>query len=253
MVQKEKETFYAKQWHNYFYTKAKVVFMDIQSLLLGEEDWSFLPEAAFRTLVMFTVILIGLRLLGKRGIRQLSVFELGVIIGLGSAAGDPMFYKDVGLLPGMLVFVIVVGMYKMVTNIFNRNPKFEKFMEGEPATILSEGVLQLHKFKKEPIALDELYTELRLRNVSHLGQLRQAIIETNGEVSMYFYKNEEVKWGLPIIPEDCAFKQQKINYEHHYACNHCGNVQLLPPAARHECKLCGKDVWLKAQNHTRIT
>ncbi len=227
--------------------------MDLQQLLLGEESWSFLLETAFRTLVMFTVILLGLRMLGKRGIRQLSVFELGVIIGLGSAAGDPMFYKDVGLLPGMLVFAIVVSLYKLVTNIFNRNPKFEKFIEGEPATILVEGVLHLHKFKKEPIALDEFYTELRLRNVSHLGQLRQAIIETNGEVSMFFYKDDEVKWGLPIIPEDCKFRQQKITNEDHYACNRCGNVQVLPPAQRHQCKLCENDVWLKAQNHTRIT
>jgi len=227
--------------------------MDMQTLLLGEEKWSFLLETAFRTLIMFTVILLGLRLLGKRGIRQLSVFELGVIIGLGSAAGDPMFYKDVGLLPGMLVFAIVVSLYKLVTNIFNRNPKFEKFVEGEPATILNEGVLQLHKFKKEPIAVDEFYTELRLRGVSHLGQLRQAILETNGEVSMFFYNDDEVKWGLPIIPEDCRFKLQQITHEDHYACYACGNVQLLPPGPAHHCKLCNKTLWLKAHNNLRIT
>ena len=227
--------------------------MDIQSVLLGEEKWGFLLETAFRTLIMFTVILLGLRMLGKRGIRQLSVFELGVIIGLGSAAGDPMFYKDVGLLPGMLVFAIVVSLYKLVTNLFNRNPAFEKFIEGEPATILNEGVLQLHKFKKEPIALDEFYTELRLRSIAHLGQVRQAIIETNGEVSVYFYKDDEVKWGLPIIPEDCKYQQQQINHEDHYACTACGNVQLLAPAPVHHCKLCGKDNWLKAQNHLRVT
>lgn len=227
--------------------------MDIQTLLLGEEKWGFLLETAFRTLIMFSVILLGLRMLGKRGIRQLSVFELGVIIGLGSAAGDPMFYKDVGLLPGMVVFAIVVSLYKLVTNLFNRNPAFEKFVEGEPATILNEGILMLHKFKREPIALDEFYTELRLRNISHLGQLRQAIIETNGEVSMYFYKDEEVKWGLPIIPEDCRFRLTQIRHEDHYACTTCGNVQWLPPADRHTCKLCQKTEWLKAQNNLRIT
>lgn len=227
--------------------------MDMQTLLLGEEEWSFLLEAGFRTLVMFTVILLSLRLLGKRGIRQLSVFELGVIIGLGSAAGDPMFYKDVGLLPGMLVFAIVITLYRLVTGLFNRSPRFEKFMEGEPSTILNEGILQLHKFKKEPIALDEFYTELRLRNVSHLGQVRQAIIETNGEVSMFFYRDEEVKWGLPIIPEDCRYIHHKITNEDRYACTSCGNMQLLPPGPEYTCAICGNKRWLKAQNHTRIT
>jgi uncharacterized membrane protein YcaP (DUF421 family) len=65
----------------------------------------FLPEVALRTFFMFFVILTSLRILGKRSVAQLSVFELGVIIGLGSAAGDPMFYKDVGLLPGVVVLL----------------------------------------------------------------------------------------------------------------------------------------------------
>jgi uncharacterized membrane protein YcaP (DUF421 family) len=79
-----------------------------KELLLGSEEWNFLPEVAIRTLVMFTIILIGLSILGKRGVKQLSVFELVVIIGLGSAAGDPMFYKDVGLIPAIIVFIIII-------------------------------------------------------------------------------------------------------------------------------------------------
>ncbi len=51
---------------------------DWKELLLGGEDWSFLPETVLRTLIMFIVILTSLRLLGKRGVKQLSVFELVV-------------------------------------------------------------------------------------------------------------------------------------------------------------------------------
>lgn len=69
---------------------------DLKQILLGSEEWSFLLETVLRTSIMFLIIIFGLRLLGKRGVKQLSVFELVVIIGLGSAAGDPMFYKDVG-------------------------------------------------------------------------------------------------------------------------------------------------------------
>src|SRR5215218_2598987 len=97
-----------------------------KDFLIGEQEWGFLAEAAIRSLVMFTVILVSLRLLGKRGIKQLSVFELGVIIGLGSAAGDPMFYKDVGLLPGMLVFLTVVTLYRLVTYLINHSEKIER-------------------------------------------------------------------------------------------------------------------------------
>ena len=95
-----------------------------KELLMGSEDWSFLMEAAFRTLIMFSVVLIGLTILGKRGVKQLSVFELVVIIGLGSAAGDPMFYKDVGLLPAFIVFTIVIGLLTILgTAEFYFTPK----------------------------------------------------------------------------------------------------------------------------------
>ena len=101
--------------------------LDWKTLLLGEENWGFLAETAFRSVIMFLVILFSLRLLGKRGVKQLSVFELGVIIGLGSAAGDPMFYKDVGLLPGMIVFFVIISLYRLITYLINRSDRFEDF------------------------------------------------------------------------------------------------------------------------------
>lgn len=71
------------------------------TFILGEEDWAFLFEVLFRSAIMFIVALTTLRLIGRRGIMQ-GVFEL-VIITLGWAAGDPMFYSKVGILPAILV------------------------------------------------------------------------------------------------------------------------------------------------------
>src|SRR5215210_1952735 len=117
--------------------------LEWKTVLLGSEKWSFLLETGLRTVVMFFVILFYLRLLGKRGVKQLSVFELGVIIGLGSAAGDPMFYKDVGLLPGVVVFAVVMALYKLVTFLNDKSDRFEKFVEGQPAYMINEGRLLL--------------------------------------------------------------------------------------------------------------
>ena len=66
--------------------------MNWQELLFGDEATSFLFEIAFRTFLMFILVLILLRLTGKRSIKQLSIFEIVMIIALGSAAGDPMIY-----------------------------------------------------------------------------------------------------------------------------------------------------------------
>ncbi len=225
--------------------------LDWKAILLGDEKWHFLVETCIRTFVMFTVILLSLRLLGKRGIKQLSVFELGVIIGLGSAAGDPMFYKDVGLLPGIIVFAIVLSLYKLVTFLINKYNSFERFLEGVPTFVIEDGRLLLSNFEKEPLAKDELFSQLRLNSVSHLGQIKQALIETNGEISVFYFADENVKFGLPIIPGQTKYKI--VPETGIFSCSNCGNTVELAAGGSATCNTCDCHDWIKAKNEKRIT
>lgn len=155
-----------------------------KELMLGGEEWSFLLETVLRTLIMFTVILISLRLLGKRGVKQLSIFELVVIIGLGSAAGDPMFYKDVGILPALIVFTMVISLYSLITYLIGKSKKFEKLIEGKPVCLIKDGVFSIENFSKEVLGEDEFFAELRMQGVSQLGQIEEAIEESSGNISI---------------------------------------------------------------------
>src|SRR5690606_12760794 len=103
---------------------ASFLQISLKELLLSSEDWSFLPETVLRTVVMLAVILIGLSILGKRGVRQLSMFVLVVIIALGSAAGDPRFYKHVCFLPAILVFVVVLVAYQIVPFFVRKKERY---------------------------------------------------------------------------------------------------------------------------------
>lgn len=226
--------------------------LDWQSILLGENKWQFLIETGIRSVIMFVVILLSLRLLGRRGIKQLSVFELGVIIGLGSAAGDPMFYKDVGLLPAMVVFVFVILLYKLVTLLVNKSEKFERFVEGRPVAVISSGRLIPKTVEQEPIAKDEIFMQLRLSSVWHLGQVERAILETNGEISVFCYDDENTKPGLPIIPELFDQKNIAITKASLYACVNCGATEELSPGALHVCKECDCKEWVEASYKKRI-
>ncbi len=224
-----------------------------KQLMFGKEDWGFLPETMLRTLLMFIVILIGLRLLGKRGVKQLSVFELVVIIGLGSAAGDPMFYKDVGLLPALIVFSMVVILYSLLTWLIGTNKKFELLVEGKPVYLIKNGKFSIDNFKKEILGEDEFFAELRMQGVSQLGQIEEAIIETSGSISIFYYPDEEVKYGLPIMPKSLEVNFQKIHDADYYSCAFCGHTELLKPATKYTCPSCRKWKWIKASNKKRIT
>lgn len=225
---------------------------ELKAFLLGEEDWHFLWETVLRTIIMFFVILISLRLIGKRTIKQLSVFELVVIIGLGSAAGDPMFYNSVGLFPVIIVFIIFISLYKIVTYYIGKNKRIERLIEGEPVCLVKYGAFSIENFKKELLSEDEFFAELRVQGVSQLGQIEEAFIESSGAISVFYYEDEEVKYGLPIMPDSLHHSHQKISDNDYYSCAFCGYTEKLKPATKHTCPTCKKIKWIKSSNKKRI-
>lgn len=232
---------------------AQNFFKDFEKILLGDKDWAFIPEIAFRTLLMYLIVLVSLRLLGKRGVKQLSVFELVVIISLGSAAGDPMFYSEVGIISALAVFTVIVCAYKVTSHFVNKSKKIEELLEGSCTCLIEEGMFAIANFKKETLAQDEFFSELRQHSISHLGQVKLAIIETSGSVSVFFYADDEVKYGLPILPEQFCRKQKEIEEEGTYSCSFCGYTTHLKPANNVCCSRCQKDVWVKSNRNLRVT
>lgn len=226
---------------------------ELDKILKGDEEWVFLLEIAMRTIVMFLSILIALAILGKRGVKQLSVFELVIIISLGSAAGDPMFYKEVGLLNAITVFIVVILCYKLTTYIVFKSERIEKMIEGSPICLIRDGRFSINNFKNEPLGYDEFFAEMRQYSVSHLGQIEMALIEVSGEISLYYYRDEDVKFGLPILPHLYEEQHGQILKEDVYSCAFCGNTERIEETDKHLCSVCNKDKWVKSINNTRIT
>ena len=134
--------------------------LEWDQVLLGKESLAFLLEVVVRTIIMYLGILIALRSLGKRGVKQLSIFELVIIIGFGSAAGDPMFYKDVGVVNALVVFLVIILLYKLTTYLITKSERIDKIAEGK---------FSIANFNKEPLGYDEFFSEMRQQSVSHLG------------------------------------------------------------------------------------
>jgi len=225
--------------------------MDWERIFFYDVDGQFALEVVFRTAFMFIVIMAVLRLSGKRGVRQLSIFELAIILSLGSAAGDPMFYDDVALVPTVLVCATAIGLYRLITWLMTKSERFEQLLEGEPVYIVEDSVMII-KDDKYSLSKDEFFAELREKGVEHLGQVRAAILETNGSMSVFFYPEETVKYGLPILPNACKKHINLIEQEGLYACIYCGTLAQLSPG-RHPCNRCKHQEWVRAINTKRIS
>lgn len=224
---------------------------DLTRLLIGEQiPYSFLFEVLVRAAVMFIATLLVLRMSGKRGIKQLSIFELAILISLGSAAGDPMFYNDVGLLPPILVLVVVISLYKLMTYLTGKFEKIEELVEGKPIKLIENGKIIYDVFKREDLAYDELFSQLRQHSVSHLGQVKCAYMEASGDLSIFYFSDEEVIPGLPILPDIYDSPVGEFQPGKGYACKHCGNIEKLDKVET--CRICEKNEWLLTDQSRRV-
>jgi uncharacterized membrane protein YcaP (DUF421 family) len=120
--------------------------MDWNTILLGEEEGIFLYEIVIRSTLMFLVVLSSLRIMGRRAVMQ-GVFEIALIISLGSAAGDAMFYSKVGLLPAVLVFIIIVVEYRIINFLMSKSHYLEKIFEGKLIHLIENGTFEKDIFK----------------------------------------------------------------------------------------------------------
>ena len=153
---------------------------------------------AFRTLFLYVYTLGLVRVLGKRGMGELSPFDLVIIVGLGSAVGDPMFYADVPLMHGMIVIAVVVGLQRILVRLTQKNRTLERLVESAPVLLVADGEVKSAALKDEELSEAELFMYLRMAEIEHLGQVRMAFIEQNGHVSVF--RTEHGGTGKSVLP-----------------------------------------------------
>lgn len=226
---------------------------DLQRILLGDQSILFVVEIVFRTTILYFYTLLLVRFIGKRGVANLTHFELVIVIALGSAVGDPMFYGDVPLLHGIAVVTVIVIFHRLLTALTNRHDRLEKFVEGKPEYLVREGQLDLEGMSQARLSREEVFMELRHKGVQHLGQVKWAIMEVDGNVSIYKYAPDQVHPGLSVVPPWSMEPRQffpagmSVPESGFYACNNCG---LVMEHSRNEtlmeCGNCPNKEWMMA-------
>lgn len=122
-----------------------------------------------RSLYTFVLVFIFLKITGRRGVRQMSLFEVLIILTLGSAAGDVAFYDDVPLLPVLVVFVTLALLYRGIMWLMGHSEKLEDLLEetyrsgGRGAVGTGEAACGKHDRIR-------IFMELRVNSVEQLGQ-----------------------------------------------------------------------------------
>lgn len=178
---------------------------EILRLLFGGEDtqsFIFFAEVLLRTIVMYCYTLFLTRMVGQGGIGQIGPFEFVLVIAVGSSAGDPMFYPDVGLLTGIFVITVVIILHRFTGFVLHRFQSLEIVIEGNPLLVVSEGKICPERLGSGTLTERELLALLRLNGVRDTGELEMAFFEPNGRLSVFRYEETDRRQIQKTVPDD---------------------------------------------------
>lgn len=218
-----------------------IIPFDWARIFLGDAPPLFLLEIIFRVIVIWLWTAVLLRWIGGRSISQMSIVEFLLVIALGSAVGDALFYPEVPLLHAMLVILLIVLLDKAVDICIRRWPHTKSAIDGQPVEVLRDGVILCDGVKSIQMSTLELMEMLRLRGVENLGSLRLAFLEPSGEVSLF--GADKPQPGLCIVPP-VELGRLSPPAPGKAAC--CANCGLVAPRAAPDCPACGGADWTVA-------
>lgn len=224
---------------------------DWQKFFLNDLPLTFLGEVALRVCIAYAVVFTFLKISGRRGVQQLSLFEVVIILTLGSASGDVTFYDDVPVLPVLMVFVVLLALYRATTWCMSHFPPVARLVEGEVITLIADGRYVVENLDRLNISENEFLMELRQQGIEHLGQVRLALVEVDGQLSTYCYPDEQVRPGLSVLPPEHREVFTAVDRAGLYACTHCGNVEKLNENSASQCARCSRTRWSAALSRAR--
>ncbi len=150
---------------------------DLHRMAFDKVPFDFLGEVALRSLYTFVLVFLFLKMTGRRGVRQMSLFEVLIILTLGSAAGDVAFYDDVPMVPVLIVFITLALLYRLVMWLMAHSEKLEDLLEGKPVVIIEDGELAWSKLNNS-----------NMRNLSSLWSYDCAVWNSWGRYVWRFSK-----------------------------------------------------------------
>jgi len=150
----------------------------------------------FRTLFMYFFIIFVYRIMGKKEVGQLSIIDLIVSILIAELVALSIESKKGDLLLSVIPILVLVGVQMLISYITLKNDKIRYVIDGKPTVLIKNGKLNFTEMSKLRYSLDDLLTQLRLQGVKSIDKVKYAVLETNGDLSVF---NDNSDYPLPLI------------------------------------------------------
>ena len=151
---------------------------------------SVLLNIALRTLVIYLLVLIGVRLSGKREVGQMTPFDLVLLLLLSNSVQNAMTGPDTSLVGGMVAATVLLVLNYLIADLSGGNRRFRKFIQGQPSMLIHDGEVIESHMAKEHVSMDDLQRALRAHGIADYHHVAIGVLEVDG--SMSFLKYDDI-------------------------------------------------------------
>lgn len=156
-----------------------------------------------RAIILYIIVLVIMRMMGKREIGQLQPFELAISIMIADLASIPMADVGIPIFDGIIPIFALLVMHLAISSINLRSINIRKVICGKPSILVYRGKIDEKVLKREKFTINELQERLRGNNVFSLSDVEYAILETSGQITVIQKPNKRntIAEDFNIMPE----------------------------------------------------
>ena len=158
----------------------------------------------FRTAFLYLVLILSIRMMGKRQIGQMEASEFVVTMLVANLASIPMQDSAIPLYSGLLPILVVLGLELTLSGLILRSVWIRRFFCGKPVILIDNGKILLENLRRTRVTLDELTGHLRQKDVLDIQAVQFAILETDGSLSVSPYPEQR-----PATAKEAGIQAEK--------------------------------------------
>ena len=167
-----------------------------------------------RTIIIYIILSIMLKIMGKRQIGELEVNELVTTLLISEIGALPISDSDMPLLPSLVPILFIASAEVIISIVKNKSARIKKIVEGEPTYIIYKGSLKQKALAENRISINEVLTEMRIQGIADLSDVRYALLEQNGKLS-FLKESDSPKISRTLVvdttPDMKVIKEAGLN------------------------------------------
>lgn len=137
-----------------------------------------------RTIILYFVVIIAMRIMGKKQIGQLEPFELAITIMISELASLPMQDTEIPLIHGVIPIITLITLQASLVILQLKSEKLRNIVNGKPSILIESGQIDIEELKHQKFNINDLMEELRLQGFYDIENVQYAILETSGQLSI---------------------------------------------------------------------